>query len=87
MAFQEFTPVQYLMIDVANCMGHDKLPWDDRISWFQDNEYNLAELIPQAESPALFVAGIKAYSDHIQGMPISYPISLDATASGEFAPL
>lgn len=82
MAFQEFTPVQYLMIDVANCMGHDKLSWDERISWFQDNEYNLAELIPQAESPALFVAGIKAYSDHIQGMPISYPISLDATASG-----
>ena len=82
MTMQTFTPEQYLMIDVANNFGHDKLPWDDRISWFQDNEYNLAELIPQAESPALFVAGIKAYSDHMQGMPISYPISLDATASG-----
>ena len=82
MTMQTFTPEQYLMIDVANNFGHDKLTWDDRISWFQDNEYSLVELIPQAEAPALFVAGIKAYSDHMQGMPISYPISLDATASG-----
>jgi len=82
MTMQTFTPEQYLMIDVANNFGLDKELWEDRISWFQDNEYNLAELIPQADSPALFVAGIKAYSDHIQGMPISYPISLDATASG-----
>lgn len=82
MTFQTFTPEQYLMIDVANSFGLDKELWHDRISWFQANEDQLADLIPQAESPALYVASIKAYSDHMQGMPISYPISLDATASG-----
>lgn len=82
MTFQTFTGKQYLMIDVANSMGLDKLNWDDRISWFKQNEHRLHNLVNQAEEPALFYAGILAWEAALAGKPSGYPISLDATASG-----
>lgn len=82
MTFQKFTPMEYLMIDVANNFGLDKENWDDRIAWFQANESNLAGLKSQAAEPALFFAGVNAYYKAKEGRPINYPISLDATASG-----
>jgi len=79
---QTFTPTEYLMIDIAGNFGLDKESWTDRISWFQTNEPLLKNLIDQAEEPALYYAGVQAYRTASQGKPISYPISLDATASG-----
>lgn len=80
--FQEFTGLQYLKIDIANSFGLDKMSWDFRLQWFDDNEANLATLIDQAKEPALFYAGIKAYYDVLKGLPIGYMASLDATSSG-----
>lgn len=77
-----FTPLQYLMIDISNNFGNDKMDWDDRLDWFQKNENQLDKLVEQAETPALFYAGIKAYRDVKAGRATGYPISLDATASG-----
>jgi hypothetical protein len=96
MAMQTFTPIQYLKIDVAGSFGHDKLSWDDRIAWFDQNEADVLELaeltdqakikkhplIQKADSPALLYAGAKAYAQASRGEAISYPVSLDATASG-----
>lgn len=82
MAFQSFKPHEYIMIDVANNFGLDDLNWDDRISWFKDNESQLESLIKKAEEPALFYAGIKAWDDYKNGRVSHYPISLDATSSG-----
>lgn len=80
--FQEFNGLQYLKIDIANNFGLDKLTWDQRLQWFDSNESQLSNLINQADEPALFYAGIKAYYAALKGEAIGYPISLDATASG-----
>ena len=72
----------YLKIDIANSAGFDKLTWQERIDWFDQNQANLLPLMAQAEDPALYFAGITAWSDVLQGSPIGYTISLDATSSG-----
>lgn len=79
---QKFTALEYLKIDIANSFGLDKLSWSDRISWFDNHSHEMAEMINQAEEPALFYAGCKAYNDALSGTPSGYMISLDATSSG-----
>ena len=85
MTFQRFTGAQYLMIDIANNYGHglDKKNWIDRLTWFKDNEPQLLSLVQSADEPALYYAGVKAYHDVLEGKPIGYMISLDATSSGQ----
>lgn len=79
---QKFTPKEYLKIDVANSFGLDKKSWQERISWFDENEDKLSELMYQADEPAMFFAGVQAWEAVKRGEPIGYPISLDATSSG-----
>ena len=79
---RQFTPMEYLQIDIANNFGLDTLNWDDRLQWFMDNEGKLDSLLNQAKEPALFFAGVKAWRQVLNGEAIGYPISLDATASG-----
>lgn len=79
---QLFTPTQYLKIDIANSMGLDKLDWDQRLAWFDSNESNLLSKLSDAENPAMFYAGVKAWEDVKAGRATGYPISLDATSSG-----
>lgn len=79
---QFFTPKQYLKIDVANSFGLDKLDWDQRLAWFDANESNLLGKLSDAENPAMYYAGVKAWEDVKAGRATGYPISLDATSSG-----
>lgn len=77
-----FTGKTYLKIDIANNFGLDKKDWDERIQWFDANEPNLMNLLSQAETPALYFAGVEAWNQTKQGKPTGYPPSLDATSSG-----
>lgn len=77
-----FTPMEYLQIDVATNFGLDKKNWEERIAWTQENNDKLEDLIKQADEPALYYAGVQALRKAQNGEAISYPISLDATASG-----
>lgn len=81
--FQKFTGKQYLQIDIANNFGLDKKNWNQRLAWFQENEDNLENLIKQADEPALFYAGVQAWRATQRGEATGYPISLDATSSGQ----
>lgn len=79
---QLLTAREYLKVDIANNYGLDKKTWDERISWFDENETNLLNLVDEAEESALFYAGINAWKDMKAGKPIGYAVALDATSSG-----
>ena len=53
-----------MKIDIANNWGLDKLKWDERIEWFDQNESQLDTLVNKADSPALFYAGVQAWKAH-----------------------
>lgn len=74
-----FTPEQYMQIEIANLHGVDKVDYQDRISWF-NNEFNPAQ-ISSAESPNQARIAYEEYSKITQGNLSNYCISLDATAS------
>lgn len=79
---QVFTGSDYMKIDIASQFGNDKMTWDDRITWFDQNEHRLHELEAFADNPALFYAGVLAWRAFKAGEASGYPISLDATSSG-----
>ena len=58
---QTFTGKEYLKIDVANCFGLDRLNWDDRLHWFEDNEPRLEQMDVLAESPVLFGKAFRSW--------------------------
>lgn len=83
---QHFTGPQYLMIDIANSFGHDKVTWEERLAWFFGNKDELlsdpVKSCAKADEPAQALAGLLAYQDMLDGKPIGYLCGLDATASG-----
>lgn len=81
---QRFSAIQYLKMDIAGNAGLDKCTWQQRLDWFEAHKDNLLDplLIQQADNPALYYAGVKAYEGVMHGKVNTYPISLDATASG-----
>ena len=79
---QQFSPRQYLMMDVASHFGLDKEDWSVRLAWFDKHKDVLDGMLKQAEVPAQYFAAVSAWHDVQAGKPIGYPIALDATASG-----
>ena len=79
---QQLTPYEYILIDIANCYGKDKLTWDERIQWVKDNEANLEELSIDADDPYLYLKAIRAKYDAQMGIATGYMVGLDATQSG-----
>ena len=79
---QLFNKEQYLLIDVANNYGLDKLSWNERIDWTKSNLNDLENLADKADAPCMYRCAVKALRDHYAGIPSGYGIHLDATASG-----
>lgn len=73
--------LDYLKIQIANTMGHDKLSWADRIDWVNTNEDDLLNLCSQADEPAQMFSAVCSYHDALLELPINATVSLDATAS------
>lgn len=79
---QNFTGKDYLKIDIAGLYGLDKKTWNERLTWFNENEENLESLADKADSPNCYIAAVNAWRDVQSGKPTGYAINLDATASG-----
>ena len=91
--FQPFSGLDYLLIDIANNLGHDKKSYEERIQIIKDwlpiefpsmDNDQLIKLIQdkQAEEPTLTFAGLKALQDHFNNKPSGYMVAFDAIASG-----
>ena len=77
-----YTGWQYLLIDLANQYGHDKLLFEERIQWATDNLPNLEQLADQAETKPLYIKAVMAIRKAQQNIPTGHLVGLDACCSG-----
>jgi DNA-directed RNA polymerase len=77
-----FTGKQYLLIDIANQYGLDRLTWQERIDWTTSHLTQLESLKEQADKPILFAKAVRALRHTENQEPTSFIMGLDATASG-----
>ncbi len=75
---KKFTGWQYLLIDLANQFGHDKLVFEERIQWAEDNLSNLEALVEQAETKPLYNKAMQAIRKAQTGIPSGHMVGLDA---------
>ena len=86
--FKSYTPIEYLCIDIANCVGTqgsfrgDKELFETRIQWVKDNNHQLESFIDVAEDKPLFIKALHALRSAQLGQPIGHLVALDATCSG-----
>jgi len=80
--FKQYTAIQYMAIDVANHYGHDKMEFEDRISWVKSNQDNLESLADKAEDKPLYVKSVNHFKKALKGLPTGHAVALDSCASG-----
>jgi len=79
---QNFTGWEYLLIDVANQFGKDKLLFNERIEWVMQHLDQLETLADQADTKPLYLKGVQAIRKAQQGMPTGHLVGFDACCSG-----
>lgn len=80
---QQFTPLEYIKIAIANHYGLDKFTWQGRIGWFNTlTPTQLDDLVPEADEPILMKKMLHTYFQATKGIASGAPVGLDATASG-----
>lgn len=77
-----YTAWQYLLIDIANQFGLDKLLFEERIQWATDNLHQLEALADQAETKPLYISAMLAIRKAQKGIPTGHMVGLDACCSG-----
>lgn len=77
-----FTGYQYLLIDIANQYGHDKMLFEDRIQWATDHLQELETLTDKAECQPLYKKAVMALRKAQQGIPTGHLVGFDAVCSG-----
>lgn len=76
------SPWQWMLVDVANQFGHDKMTFEDRINWAENNLNSLEAMTDKAETKPLYVKGVMAIRKAQKGLPTGHMIGLDACCSG-----
>jgi len=78
----EFNGWQYLLIDCANHYGLDKLEYNDRIEWVEDNLDTLEDKLEEADNQPLYLKAVQAIRKAQQGIPTGHLVGFDAVCSG-----
>ena len=77
-----YSGYEYLLIDIANNYGLDKLLFEERIAWAQAHLHELEDLADQAEEPMLYLSSVLALRQTQRQEPIGHLATLDACSSG-----
>ena len=77
-----YTGWQWILIDVANHFGLDKLEFEDRIQWTEEHLSELELLVNEADCKPLFIKAVQALRDAQRGIPTGHRVGVDATCSG-----
>ena len=82
--FKEYTPMQYLAIDIANQYGNgiDKETYETRIAWVKCNQDWLEDRQDKAEEPFLYKKAVNAFRQAQAGIPTGHVVGLDCASSG-----
>ena len=77
-----FTGWQYLLIDVANQYGLDKMLFEERIEWAEKHLDQLESMVDQAETKPLYMKAVQAIRKAQKGIPSGHLVGFDACCSG-----
>lgn len=77
-----YTPWQYMLIDLANAFGLDKKLFGERIEWAEANLYDLESFADKADSKPLYMKAVLAIRKVLSGKPTGHTVALDACCSG-----
>ena len=79
-----FTGYEYLLIDVANQAGNDKLEFEDRIQWTNDNMASLEALTSmlKPKTRPMYIKSVMALRDAQNGIPSGHLVGFDGVCSG-----
>lgn len=81
--FKEYSPMQYLAIDIANSNGLDKETYETRIQWVKDNLDNLENIVPEdPKTYYLYYKAVRALRAAMRGEATGHFVALDAVCSG-----
>lgn len=82
---QTFTGLEYMYIALANTFGHDKLTWDERLAWGQENHEDILlhpSLYQGAVEPLLLLKTAREINVVKATGQSTCLMGIDATASG-----
>ena len=79
---RQYTPVEWLCIDIANQYGLDKKTFEVRIQWVKDNFERLTVLASPKKERPLYVKAVMGLLRACKGQAIGHLVGLDATCSG-----
>src|SRR5690606_35274979 len=79
-----FTAFEYICIDIANQFGHDKLTFEERITWVLSHIDDLETLadVADAKTKPLYIKAVQALRKAQRGIPTGHLIGFDGVCSG-----
>ena len=79
---KSFTGYEYLLIDIANNFGLDKMLFEERIQWATEHLDELESLADKAECQPLYLKAVMALRKAQKGIPTGHLVGFDACCSG-----